>query len=91
MQLVLPVFRANFELLETYIHTEDGFIPVPVTVFGGREDQVVAPAALLGWNRHVVCARTRIFRGDHFYLHATTPEVIAEIAQDLESALAEVA
>jgi medium-chain acyl-[acyl-carrier-protein] hydrolase len=84
MDLLIPVLRADFAVLETHVHQEEDPLDIPLTVFGGTSDRIVRPAALLGWRRQSrAWSRLRMFGGDHFYLHDLDEELVAEIVQDL--------
>lgn len=88
MTLMLPVLRADFSVVETYEYRDEPPLPVPITVFGATADPVARPAVLAGWRRQSSReTRTRIFPGDHFFLHRMVPELVGEIVADLGSAV----
>ena len=81
MELVLPVLRADFSVIETYEYREEPPLAVPITVFGGRSDPVVTPASLAGWRQHSSAAcRLRLFPGGHFFVHSATADLVATVA-----------
>jgi medium-chain acyl-[acyl-carrier-protein] hydrolase len=85
MELMLPTLRADFSVLETYEYREAPPLSVPITVFGGVADPVVPQEALRGWQRQSSKgARLRMFPGDHFFPHTSTPELVAAIAHTLD-------
>lgn len=66
--VVLPYFRADYEVTETYQSTEHEPLAVPVTVLGGTDDEI-GIEALEAWQEHVSGQfALRMFPGDHFYL-----------------------
>ena len=80
MALMLPVLRADFAVLETYEYREQTPLPVPMTVFGGTSDPVVATSSLGGWRAHTGReVRLRLFPGDHFFLHGARRQLLGEI------------
>jgi len=84
MQLMLPVLRADFAALETHEHRSEPPLAVPLSVFGGAFDRTVRPPELDGWRLHSTQpGRVQLWPGDHFYLHALTPELVAAIVKDL--------
>lgn len=89
MQLMLPVLRSDFSVLETYEHRTEVPLSMPLTVLGGRSDRVVPPKALDGWQRHTSAgSRLCLFPGGHFFLHGVTADVLATVAWDLSAATA---
>ncbi|WP_342373529.1 alpha/beta fold hydrolase [Propioniciclava soli] len=85
--LVLPIIRADFEMLETYRIGAGEPLDVPVTVLGGREDALVGPADLLRWREYAPLAGVRTFDGGHFYLTEHGPGVVDHIAAELAGSL----
>ena len=82
MGVVVPILRADFELIETYVPDVDVPLGCPIDVFGGREDPVVDPAHLEGWREHTSGPFSlRMMAGDHFFLRsAARDEVLRHIA-----------
>lgn len=69
MELLLPVLRADFALLESYQPTEYPPLPCPMLVCGGIDDDDVSLADLDAWRPHAAGAfRVARFPGGHFYL-----------------------
>ncbi|MER6629726.1 alpha/beta fold hydrolase [Streptomyces sp. NPDC000987] len=84
MELVLPVLRADFSVLESYEYLDGPPLPVPLTVFGGTDDALVAPARLHDWRRQSSSgSRLRMLPGGHFFLHPSARTIMAEINRSL--------
>ncbi|MEU3610500.1 alpha/beta fold hydrolase [Streptomyces sp. NPDC035033] len=64
-------------------HTDDGAaVACPVVAYTGRDDPLLAPGALHAWaGRTPDYLGCRTFPGGHFYLHAHTEAVTADLAQ----------
>jgi surfactin synthase thioesterase subunit len=78
--------RADYEILETYAWRPDPPLPVPVTVFGGRDD-VIDADALRAWQRHASGELTlRLFPGDHFYFRQHEMTVLRALAGVVQGA-----
>jgi len=86
LQLVLPLLRADFSVVDTYRYREEEPLDVPLSAFGGREDDGVTEAHLRDWQSQTRAPfALRLFPGGHFYLHAHEGEVAAEVGRTLTS------
>ena len=84
MDLMLPLLRADFELVDTHPISTAPPLDCPVTVFGGLEDHDVPRKELEAWsevtNRRF---RLRMFPGDHFFLHPHRQALVHAVAESL--------
>ncbi|GGV19738.1 thioesterase [Streptomyces filipinensis] len=81
MELVLPALRADFSLLETYRYQAQPPLGMPLTVFGGDADPLVAHGRLHRWLRQSgAAARLVVLPGEHFFVHSAVADVMATIA-----------
>ncbi|HEX5709698.1 MAG TPA: alpha/beta fold hydrolase [Pyrinomonadaceae bacterium] len=89
VKLLLPMMRADFELVQTHVYTPEPPLDCPVTVFGGSLDKAVSREQLEAW-REQTSARfsLSILPGDHFLMHTAERQLLDEISREL-SALAE--
>jgi surfactin synthase thioesterase subunit len=88
LQLLLPVMRADFTMLDEYVFTEGEPLPVPVVAYAGRGDTAVALADIQAWDRHAGAGLTvHEVDGDHFFLHDEASRVTELVARDLLAAL----
>ena len=83
MELMLPVIRADFSVLETYEYRPGPPLPVPLTVFGGADDPLVPVRSLDGWRRQSAAARLHVLPGGHFFVSPAAAGVMAVIADTL--------
>lgn len=49
MEILIPILRADFAVLETYVYTQEPPLECPIAAFGGLEDQEVTVEELEGW------------------------------------------
>jgi medium-chain acyl-[acyl-carrier-protein] hydrolase len=84
MQLFLPLLRADFKLLETYVFNENHALDCPITAFGGLDDKVASEEEMAAWSVHTrETFKLHMFPGGHFFLsHARLP-LLRAIAADL--------
>ncbi|HEV2146495.1 MAG TPA: alpha/beta fold hydrolase [Longimicrobiaceae bacterium] len=81
MRALLPLLRADYEVLETYVPRPGEPLTCPLVVCAGDEDPEVSPGSVAAWVRHTTGPhRVHWFEGDHFYLSAR-PEALAAALQ----------
>jgi surfactin synthase thioesterase subunit len=84
MEAVLPALRADFSVLETYRYRDQPPLTMPLTVFGGDADPLVASGELHRWRRQTrALSRLVVLPGGHFFLHSATDRMLSAIAHDL--------
>ncbi|MEU6756787.1 alpha/beta fold hydrolase [Streptomyces sp. NPDC046685] len=80
LQLVLPVLRADFELLETWSRPLPQPLPAPLTVMYGEDDRSVSTYQVDGWHAFGDGQVTmRPFSGGHFFIRSHAEEIAAFI------------
>ncbi len=85
MALVLPALRADFRLVEEYRPGEIPPLPLPVTVFSGRQDADVPPAELPQWQAlFTEPAEVQLFDGGHFFIQQNQKDVADALLQILQ-------
>ncbi|WP_051367633.1 thioesterase II family protein [Hamadaea tsunoensis] len=74
----LPLLRADFALTEQYEHRLGPPMDLPITVFGGTHDPMVAAGELEHWARYTTEAfGVRLMSGGHFFLHDHPEQMLA--------------
>ncbi|MEH2244084.1 thioesterase II family protein [Nostoc sp.] len=85
MQMFLPILRADFAVLETYIYIQKQPLECPITVFGGLQDQEVSHEYLQAWQEQTIAAFSlHEFNGDHFFIHSHQELLFKFISQELQ-------
>jgi medium-chain acyl-[acyl-carrier-protein] hydrolase len=70
LDIMVPMLRADFEVVDTYAHTEKPPLSCPITAFGGLRDEEVSREELEGWRVHTTAEfSVRMLDGGHFFLH----------------------
>lgn len=88
LNLLLPILRADFMLLETYIYQEQPPLPYPIHIYGGQQDPYVTIAELSAWQQQTSCDFTlQLLPGDHFFLHSAQAELLRSLTQLLKQNL----
>jgi surfactin synthase thioesterase subunit len=87
--LFSPTIRADMRISETWRSEPlNAPLPVPLSAFGGTEDQVAPPHRMDGWagaSDHFM--GLHLFDGGHFYFRDRLPEVAGRIQHDVHRAL----
>ncbi len=76
LKLVLPLIRADFEVYETWNYCHETPLSVPITVFGGTEDEI-ATTDLAAWREQTnVKFSKHMLPGGHFFIHSAEKQLI---------------
>lgn len=90
MQLLLPVFRADLTLYETYSYVPEPPLDCSISAFGGLEDPNATRDMLAAWDQQTQKAfAISMLPGGHFFLFSSHTLLLQGIAQDLLRLLAQ--
>lgn len=80
LDLLLPIFRADFSVCENWRHADDAPLDLPIHAFGGDADPGVSRTHLEAWSRQTSTASTLdLFQGDHFYLNQSRERLLDRV------------
>ncbi len=86
LELLTPILRADFALCESYRYQPESPLDTPVIAFGGLADAAVTTASVDAWSAQTSAAfRACFLPGDHFFINAARPALLAEITGALEA------
>ena len=86
MQLLIPILRADFAVLETYVYPQESPLECPITAFGGLQDEEVSLQELKAWRSHTIAGyKLQMFPGDHFFIQSEQPLLLQTLAQHLHA------
>lgn len=78
--LLFPILRADFQLVETYTYEESEPLLCPITVLDGLSDEKTNEADLQAWQKQSVMPLEMFtFPGNHFFLYERQPAVVDTI------------
>lgn len=84
LELLIPVFRADFAWLDGYQFRKEPPLPVPVTAFAGTGDDSALPDAMDRWRGHTTAGfALHVLPGGHFFLDDHRAELGQVISADL--------
>ncbi len=91
LQLLLPVLRADFEVIQTYQYYEDRPLSCRIKVFGGTRDSTTGEELLLPWRKHTKGSFSlSMLPGNHFFIEESKAQLLTIVAQELRRALDQV-
>ncbi len=89
MELLLPIIRADFKMVETYVHQSRPPLNIPMTILGGLEDESTPREHLDAWQGYTTASfSVRMFPGGHFFLQKYTAQILELIMRDLSAVMA---
>jgi medium-chain acyl-[acyl-carrier-protein] hydrolase len=83
LRLVLPLLRADFEVIDTYRHVPRTKLACPISAMGGTAD-AISRDSLQAWceqSSGAFCLR--MFSGNHFFLHGQERLIVHTIVEQL--------
>jgi len=84
LQLLLPVLRADIQVLETYAYAGEPPLDCPLSCFGGEDDPHVSLADLEAWSDETSGRlQVRTFPGGHFFVESARSDVLRALGEDL--------
>ncbi|MEO7021090.1 MAG: alpha/beta fold hydrolase [Ktedonobacteraceae bacterium] len=84
MRLLLPLLRADFRVYETYTHTSEKPLDLPIAAYGGLNDFRARREGVEAWKLQTSQKFFfRMYAGDHFFIHSKRKILLQGISQDL--------
>lgn len=91
MQLLIPILRADFAVLETYVYQSAPILNIPITTFGGLQDIEVSFDELQAWREHTTSTFSQqMFPGNHFFIHSAQSLLLQFLSQKLNQITSEI-
>lgn len=88
MRLMIPLLRADFQLIQTYAYVAGKPLGCPISAYSGMRDLEVNREQLAAWSEHTTANfLCRVLPGDHFFLHTEQARLLSLISQEIIQAL----
>ncbi|HEU4507289.1 MAG TPA: alpha/beta fold hydrolase [Pyrinomonadaceae bacterium] len=85
VRLLLPMMRADFEVVQTYVYEPGLPLLCPITVFGGLQDHSVSSEELHEWRHQTTGSYSVVMLpGDHFFIKTAQRELLRAMSQELD-------
>ncbi|MDI5978867.1 thioesterase II family protein [Amycolatopsis magusensis] len=86
LDVLLPVLRADFAVVETFPYTAMPPLPCSITGFAGNGDPEATGAEVAAWRTQTVADFSlHEFTGGHFFVHERLPELLRVISGTLRA------
>ncbi len=81
MRMILPILKADLGLMESFPLTYGcDPLPIPITAFGGIEDEMVVPQDIAKWENYTTASYTRVmFPGGHYFIHTSHDALLQHV------------
>lgn len=84
LRFVMPVLKADYQLVQTCPYEPGAPFDFPITAFGGEEDFDEDEEKLEAWRAQTNGLFTlRMFPGDHYFIHSAQPSLLEVVAEQL--------
>jgi len=84
MELMMPLLRADFALVETYNYRPEPPLECGITAYGGLQDQEVSGDELKAWHRQTRSAfRLQMMSGGHFFIQKEPEDLLRSLYSEL--------
>jgi medium-chain acyl-[acyl-carrier-protein] hydrolase len=84
MEFMIPLLRADFQLVQTYEYQPGAPLERPIAVFGGLQDHYVPQEKLLPWKDQTTSrCSLHMLPGDHFFLRSSQTQLLRLLTREL--------
>ena len=84
MEFMIPLLRADFQLVQTYEYSPAAPLECPITVFGGLQDRYVTLDKLSPWKDQTTSKYSlHMLPGDHFFLRSSQTQLLRLLTREL--------
>jgi len=83
MELMLPLLRADFELVQTYVYRPEPLLFCPIAAIGGLQDEEVSRADIQEWREQTSSFSLKLIAGDHFFVQTARAVLLEFLSRKL--------
>lgn len=89
MELMIPLLRADFQMVQTHKYHSEPPLGCPITVYGGLQDPEVTPDNLRMWKEQTSSDfALHMLPGDHFFIRSSESVLLGLLRRDLRGIIA---
>lgn len=83
MELMLPLLRADFGLIQTYVYKPEPPLLCPITAIGGVQDEEVSRSDIQEWREQTSSFSLKMIAGDHFFVQTAGAVLLEFLSREL--------
>jgi surfactin synthase thioesterase subunit len=84
MEIFLPIFRSDFEMMDSYMYRSAASLDCPLTAFGGQSDPKISRDSISAWHVHTRRGfKCHFLPGGHFFIDESRARLLDLICKDL--------
>lgn len=84
IEVILPILRADVQIVETYTYTASRPLSCPITALAGSADRDCPSDTVVKWRAHTSARfRFQMFSGQHFFIRTEEQAVLQLLSADL--------
>ena len=84
MEIMIPLLRADFQLVQTYEYLAETPLRCPIIAYGGLQDPDASPDKMSLWSEQTSAGfALHTLPGDHFFIRSSQSQFLGLLAQDL--------
>jgi len=88
MEMMIPMLKADFQLIQTYEYTVAPPLRCPIAVYGGLQDSHVSRDMLLPWKEMTTSKFSlHMLPGDHFFIRSSQDLLLRLLARELHDVI----
>jgi medium-chain acyl-[acyl-carrier-protein] hydrolase len=88
IQLLLPLLRADFKVVQAYLYKPRPPLDSPITAFGGLQDEDVSREQMAAWREQTTAEFSlHMLPGDHFFIHTSEALLLEVLSRRLDQLL----
>lgn len=88
MEMMIPMLRADFQLVQTYEYAVAPPLRCPITAYGGLQDSHVPRDVLSPWKEMTTSKfALHMLTGDHFFIRSSQDQLLRSLARELRQVI----
>jgi medium-chain acyl-[acyl-carrier-protein] hydrolase len=89
LEIMIPLLRADFQLIQTYEYIAGAPLRCPIIAYGGLDDDEETRDLLSEWKEQTGSRfKLQMLAGDHFFLHSSETLLLKLLARELSEVIA---
>ena len=88
MELMVPLLRADFQLVQTYEYLDGDPLSCPIFAYGGLQDDEETRERMMKWKEQTISRfKLHMLPGGHFFLRSSQALLLKMLARDIYEAV----